>query len=66
VGLMLRYECHWGDGHKPPLFMIKQSTTLAEFKKAVEREVKESGDDHHIFIESLVPNGMWLDIYTGS
>ena len=66
LGLVLRYQCHWGDNPKPPTFMVKEGTTLTEFREAVELEVKASGDDHHIFIESLVQNGMWLDIITGS
>lgn len=66
LGLVLKYEGHWGDGEKPPIFMIKEDTTLEEFKAAVEHEIKESGDDHHIFIESLKPRGMWLEISTGS
>ena len=66
LGLVLKYEGHWGGGEKPPIFMIKEDTTLDEFKAAVEHEIKESGDDHHIFIESLKPRGMWLEISTGS
>ena len=66
LGLVLKYDGHWGDGTKPPIFMIKEGTTLEEFKAAVEHEIRESGDDHHIFIESLTPKGMWLEISTGS
>ncbi len=66
LGLVLRYDSHWGEGAKPYPFMIKCDTTLQDFQNAVELEVLNSGDDHHIFIENFKPNGMWLDIITGS
>ena len=66
LGLVLRYDVHWGHGEKPPAFVITKDTTLREFQDAVDREITQSGDDHHIFIESFNPNGMWLDIGTGS
>lgn len=66
VGLVLRYDGHWGKNSKPPAFMVKEDTTVEEFKEAVENEVLTSGDDHHIFIETFRENEMWLDIITGS
>ena len=67
-GLVLRYEEHWGPKfrNRPPAFMIYETTTLEEFKKAVEREINMSGDEHHIYIESFKQDGCWLDIVTGS
>ena len=66
LGLILKYDDHWGEGEKPPLFMVKENTECEEFMRAVENEIIASGDDHHVFIERLEPQGMWLRITTGS
>jgi hypothetical protein len=58
------YTQHWGEGrqHYPV-----QGTTWADLYRAADAAIRDSGDDHHIFIEHFeLKNGNELHLVTGS
>jgi hypothetical protein len=58
------YRNHWGenkDRHYPVL-----GTTWGDVYRAADLAIRESGDDHHIFIEGFEVRGNELHMYTGS
>ena len=62
----LAYRDHWGD---EPVFAEIQGTTWADLYRAADQCIRNSGDDHHCFIEQLKPNPaepLQLILQTGS
>ncbi len=58
------YTQHWGEGRK---HYPVQGTTWADLYRAADLAIRESGDDHHIFIEHFeLRNGNELHLSTGS
>jgi hypothetical protein len=58
------YTQHWGEGRK---HYPVQGTTWADLYRAADLAIRESGDDHHIFIEHFeLKNGNELHLVTGS
>lgn len=58
------YTQHWGDNkskHYPVL-----GTTWADVYRAADLAIRESGDDHHMFVEGFEVRGNSLYMYTGS
>jgi hypothetical protein len=64
--LQVAYRDHWGD---EPVFAEIQGTTWADLYRAADQCIRNSGDDHHCFIEQLKPNPaepLQLILQTGS
>ena len=59
---VLKYDENFG---KPSLTPIEGDTWL-DLWFAADAVVKESGDEHHIFIEDFEDNGSYLELITGS
>ncbi len=58
------YTQHWGEGRK---HYPVQGTTWADLYRAADAAIRDSGDDHHIFIEHFkLKNGNELHLSTGS
>lgn len=47
-------------------WMVTEGATVDDLIEAINIEWQASGDMHHIFIESLDDDGMWILIGTGS
>lgn len=61
----LAYKQHWG---KKPVLVPINGNTWVDLWRAAEAAILESGDNHHIFIESFEPDGDSgiLNLSTGS
>lgn len=57
------YTDHWGDGRKHYPVM---GPTWGDVYRAADLAIRESGDDHHIFIEAFRVKGNELHLSTGS
>ncbi len=60
------YTRNWG---KPVDFMLPINPTWLDLWKAADQLIKESGDNHHVFIEDFTPrkeNSFILELSTGS
>lgn len=51
--LQLAYREHWGD---KPVFVEIVGSTWAALYVAADAAIRDSGDEHHVFIESITPN----------
>lgn len=65
----LVYRNHWGD--KPVHIPLRKGdVTWGELYHAADKAIRQSGDDHHVFIERLTvhqgPNGPYVELNTGS
>lgn len=58
------YKNHWGEPVEATL--PEGKLTWLDLWKAADKCIKESGDDHHIFIEGFRQNGGMLELVTGS
>lgn len=57
------YRAHWG---KKPVSVAIVGNTWASLYVAADACIRDSGDDHHIFIESFTQEGDALILSTGS
>lgn len=67
TGRIIRYEHHWGSV-AVPVETISDGATVDDIIETAKRMVASSEDDHHCFIEDIAesPDGVFLDIFTGS
>lgn len=59
------YKAHWGP-NEPQIDLV--DPTFVDLYRAAEQLIRESGDEHHVFIEDFEYN-KWLDVWelvTGS
>lgn len=68
-GTELIYCNHWGD-ETVRIPLKSGDLTWGELYHAADKLIRQSGDEHHVFIESLTvrkgPNGQYLELDTGS
>lgn len=66
LGKIVRLPCGPGELPYAPAWMVTEGATVEDLMEAVRIEWQASGDLHHVFIESLDDDGMWILIGTGS